>query len=294
MDNIAKKTSNQIFETAYKEKLWSLFTYCCTFFEKYNFRYYGCGGTVLGAVRHGDMIPWDDDIDLYMPREDYNRLMNMRKELNKDGADFICFENEPGYYLPFGKIVDKNTSLIEYPNFPVVIGMFIDIFPIDEFCETQDVISQIQFQYSKLFKQYQRSISSVEMYRYINNGKVPHRIHWKISSLFKKFFCYKVNESLNKLSSQKGKYCVCVSQWEGKVFLSEWFRNAKKIKFGSTCILIPSDYDGYLTLLYGDYMKLPPIEQRKFCHSHVYINLRERLSLEEIKGQLSNGINCVY
>ena len=65
-----------------------------------------------------------------------------------------------------------------------------------------------------------------------------------------------------------GKYCVCTPQWEGKIFMKEWFENAVEFTFEDTTILIPQDYDCYLTMLYGDYMTPPPKEQQKSNHSH--------------------------
>ena len=79
--------------------------------EEKNLRYYAAFGTVLGAVRHGGMIPWDDDIDVYMPREDYNRLLSMRNDLKND-YELVDLEND-GYYQDFAKFVNRKTTIIE-------------------------------------------------------------------------------------------------------------------------------------------------------------------------------------
>ena len=97
--------------------------------EKENLRYYLACGTCLGAVRHEGFIPWDDDIDVYMPRPDYEKLL----ALNPQGNDCKILDPEsPNYAWPFGKFVSTTTSFEEYScDTPHDYGVFIDIFPLD-------------------------------------------------------------------------------------------------------------------------------------------------------------------
>ena len=80
-----------------------VFKYTVKFLQKHNLRYVACGGTVLGAVRHQNFIPWDDDIDIYLPRADYERLLDLKEECRKDGFDVLSLRDK-GYYLPFAKV----------------------------------------------------------------------------------------------------------------------------------------------------------------------------------------------
>ena len=89
----------------YKEKLLGVLKYCISFFEKHDLNWFIACGSAIGTVRHHGMIPWDDDIDIYMPRSDYNKLYALRNEMVKDGFRFACLK-DGDYPLSFGKVID--------------------------------------------------------------------------------------------------------------------------------------------------------------------------------------------
>lgn len=100
---------------------------CCN----HDLRYYIWAGTMIGAVRHKGFIPWDDDIDIAMPRPDYEQLIKHCKEWLPEPYEFVCAENDTCYPLPFGKIQDASTTLVERTHLHYLGGIYIDVFPID-------------------------------------------------------------------------------------------------------------------------------------------------------------------
>ena len=111
----------------------SILLYVHEFCKKNNIRYSLSGGTLLGAVRHKGYIPWDDDIDIMMPRPDYERFVNEFNENRKDVEyKVICSYNDSQFFQPFAKVVNTKTFLKETYKRPVAqMGVYIDVFPID-------------------------------------------------------------------------------------------------------------------------------------------------------------------
>ena len=101
--------------------------------EENHLTYYMLGGTMLGAVRHGGFIPWDDDIDIGMPREDYNRLEQLLKENTLQTRYILETPDTPekDFYYPFSKLYDTATTLIENTRYKIKRGIYLDIFPLD-------------------------------------------------------------------------------------------------------------------------------------------------------------------
>ncbi|MBR4572678.1 MAG: LicD family protein [Prevotella sp.] len=268
------------FNKQFKEEILKVFYYTVKFLEKHNLRYVACGGTVLGAVRHKDFIPWDDDMDIYMPREDYERLLDLKKEAKMDGFDILSLRDDY-YYLPFAKISNGNTTLWEEEEFPFLMGVYVDIFALDNFSCSDEELTAIQRRSQKKFYNYLKTVSNkktLDLWKDLLKGDMTafmYKLQVLLTRPLRKVMLKRFLNYQKWYSSFDGDKTVCVTQWEGRIFKREWFEDVIDMPFGKTTVKIPRDYDGYLTCLYGDYMTPPPPEQQVSVHNHLYLNFNE-------------------
>ena len=121
--------------------LLTLFKAFIAFCHEHHLTYYAAYGTALGAVRHQGMIPWDDDIDVWMPRKDYDKLLSLRSHLNGTNYEIIDIKDK-GYYLYFAKFCDRNSTIIEREG-EALMGLYLDIFPLDNYDNHKGKLSLI-------------------------------------------------------------------------------------------------------------------------------------------------------
>ena len=295
-----------------KTRLLEVFQFAKEFFQQHNLRYIGCGGTVLGAIRHKGFIPWDDDIDLYMPRKDYEQLLQLAPEFQGTGYELLHWDNQTltsqssyslptregqggslnsQYYMPFAKIADCRSTIWEFRHLPFLFGVSIDIFPLDEFDEADEVITARQYRSHYYFDKYLNAVSHYsckDMLQALCKADV-HRLgvqvlsKWRGRNPCKYLQAFRQFEETYKHNGP-GPKCVCVTQWEGRIFQSEWFHDVIEVPFEDTTLIIPRAYDAYLRKLYGDYMQLPP-EEKRVSHPHYFFDIDHRLTLEELRSR---------
>lgn len=245
--------------------------------KEYDLKYTLLGGSVLGAVRHHGIIPWDDDIDIGMPRKDYEKLLLIADHIFKDNYKLKTIYNDNSYTQPFAKLYDFNTTLIEKDDFFYLGGVYIDIFPLDSISK-----SNIKFTIIRKLRYSTANIFSIFPSLHNNAKKTASKyIATKIINYTLKL-CN--NMAVKHLSGQECNIVNYFGAW-GKKEISDysWFFPLKEYTFEGRKVWGPNNYDAYLTKLYGDYMTPPPIEKRKSHHSHYFIDLTRRYTLEEIR-----------
>lgn len=285
------------FDTQLQDKLLKLFKVLVDFFEKNGLHYNAAFGTCLGAVRHNGFIPWDDDIDINMPREDYDRFLSMAEQFKGSGYELLSL-NDTGYYCTFAKFCDTTTTVWERRKFPRVIGLFIDIFPIDETGITEIEFEKARALYVDALNDYRCSITKTSLSEYMLLAQTL-----SIRTLLNRLACdlyytHRRRYYHDRLIAAQERFhspgSMIISDAYplryADVMPKEWFMETIMVPFGNIKVRIPAQYDLYLKQFYGDYMSLPPIEQRVQHHNEYYINLSERLEIHEIKRRTKKGI----
>ena len=247
--------------------------------KEHDLCYYLCAGTMLGAVRHHGFIPWDDDIDVCMPRPDYMKLMAHSQEWLPSPMEIIGPHNSPTYPYPFAKIIDSSTTVLERPDFLFPEGIYIDIFPIDgiasEAGKQRAHIRKYKFWRHLLF------LRGRDPYKH---GHGP-RSWWPL--LLHKLFSLerlqrKVSHIMQTYDFTTSEYVIDHDFNERGIMQKKLLGNPKKYQFEGKTFLGVHDYDGYLKHLYGDYMTLPPVEQRnQHCFYYIHLEKPYRSFVEE-------------
>lgn len=272
-----------------KPKILRVLRFTIQLCQQHGLRYYACGGTMLGAVRHGNIIPWDDDIDIYMPRADYERFLDLKDSLVGSGFDIVSLRDK-GYPIPFAKIMDTDSTIWELKEFPYIVGAYVDVFPLDYYEGSDEAITAHMYKCKKFFSRYYNTLCAtpfVYAHTLWKGGQHMPAITGLVYALllrpFRALFLRKFNELCVAKTVEGGSRCVCNTQWEGRIFLSEWFDDCVEMPFSDMTIPVPRQFDKYLTLLYGDYMQLPPEEKRVTNHPTVFTDLNKRLTMQQVK-----------
>lgn len=257
---------------------------------------------MLGAIRHNNIIPWDDDIDIIMPRNDYNKLLLLKDQLKLSG--YTLLSTDINYYNVFGKICDDGTTLLDTISTPYLMGVFIDIFPLDQCDLVKEEYEKEYVDYRHKLDRFHKSFIHYSWDAFVMDvkGHHPNAILNGLSSFLyhserkkEKYFKAFLDVE-HQFDKNDGRFIVSPTGVYGtrEYFLSEWFEDDLDIPFADFSVKVPAGFDGYLKTMYGDYMKIPPKEKQITHHSQYYFNLKERVSLDEARKSASAGIHYVF
>ena len=237
--------------------------------RKNDISYYIVGGTLLGAVRHKGFIPWDDDIDVAMPRREFEKLQSvMSKEKGFYKVQF--YNNTKGYGYPFPKMVDTRTTLIDYKagTGREESSVYIDIFLYDGMGKVP-FIAEARYWFLKVLK---RMVFLSK--RYFKMESLGKTLLFSLPWVLCRFIGVdRLNRLYNYFAGRKDFYkteivaCAAGRYGKGELFHRDVFEKTVDLPFEDTFLPAPIQYKKYLSSIYGDFMTMPPVEKRVSNHT---------------------------
>lgn len=240
-----------------------------------NIQYFLAYGSLIGAIRHEGFIPWDDDIDIMMSREDFYKFINVQKKNPHPFYKLVSYETNPKFTAPLPKLIDSRTELIQNYDFRerVSLGVYIDIFILDGIGNSYDEAKE---NYEKSISIYRKwRISDLKIFP-PNKSKIYGILRWLKHITNHRFGISHYLKEIKKFGEERSlagsKYVATLGtgteSFNRNVWLKRDFYPSRRVKFESLLLNIPNNYDLILSNEYGDYMKLPPLKEQIPHHNY--------------------------
>lgn len=276
--NLNKEYSPEMLKHLHDVELMMLsdFTDFC---EKHDIIYFMDGGSLLGCIRHEGFIPWDDDIDIIMFRDQYEKFLKHSNELT-DKYEILNSDNYEDYCRFYSKISLKGTKVdgIYDNNTDFDFGINMDVFVFDNIPKQKFKRKIFRFQrnvFNKFLWMYE--VTTCDLYVSRNKERFGHLIRalYRLFHIDNKKLKRWGNKLVAKSKNLDSNYvCNLATSYRLDKFDKGIFADTKKVKFENLTVNAPIGFDDYLRIIYGDYMQLPPKEKR-VCHGFDYIDFGE-------------------
>ena len=249
--------------------------------EEQNLRYYLIYGTLIGAIRHKGFIPWDDDLDIMMPREDYIKILDYFAAHKEEHKHLEVFNPDTCKDYPYmiTRISDNRYRIETDNEKDCGMGVFIDIYPYDGLGRTWEEAVKFGMKGDRIssccFLATREHYKWDQLNTFVKNVlRMP--LFYVSKLMGKKYFQNKLSALAGLKLYDECEYIGCVvwlSGGERDMFKREWFDEYIEVPFEDASFRVPKEYDLVLKQTYGDYMKLPPVEERIGHHYYsVYRN----------------------
>lgn len=230
-----------------------------------NIEYYLLGGSAIGAIRHKGFIPWDDDLDIIMTNDNYQHFLEIcEKQLDK--KKYFLQKGGKDWQLEFSKIRLRGTILEEYEGYATsddMKGIYVDIFKMDNI-SSNPIIGRWQYFCGKYYLCYQLASRTYKSATFKKRLMMALSFPLKVQSI--RNFVVKQTTMLNNRDTKYWGFLYGRTRWKSAVIDKKLFGKPTYVPFEDTVLPVPEYWHEYLTIVFGDYMKLPPIEQRRGLH----------------------------